>query len=122
MAPFTLAKDLPLFLKPLLPFEDYTMVCIMYTHTVTAVAGPPAVAAYDITRKHDVPFCPDPSDKEWLLHVIDEYMENCPDNILHIHDANCYENFCQIIGGSMKAAWITEICPSQRVGHFKAPC
>ena len=105
MAPFALAKDPPLFLKPLLPFEDYTTVCIMYTHTVPAVAGPPAVASYDITHKCDVPFCLDSSDKEHLLHVIDEYLENCPDNILHIHDADHYENFRQIIGSSMKAAW-----------------
>ena len=93
MAPLALAKDLPLFLKPLLPFEEYTMVRITYTHTVPAVAGPPAVASYDMTRKRDVPFCPDSSNKEHLLRVIDEYLENCPDNILHIHDADHYENF-----------------------------
>ena len=104
MAPFALAKDPPLFFKPLLPFEDYTMVHITYTHMVAAVLGPLAVAADDIIRKRDVPFCPDPSDKERLLRVIDEYLENCPDNILHIHDADPYENFRQIIGGSMKAA------------------
>ena len=105
MAPITLAKDLPLFLKPLLPFNHYTTVHITYTHTVTAVAGPPAVAAYDITHKCDVPFCPDPSDKECLICVIDEYLENYTDNILHIHDVDHYENFHQVIGGSIKAAW-----------------
>ena len=93
MAPLALAKDLPLFPKPLLPFEEYTMVCITYTHTVPAVAGPPAVASYDMTRKRDVPLCPDSSNKEHLLRVIDEYLENCLDNILHIHDADHYENF-----------------------------
>ena len=46
-------------MKPLLSFEDYTMVCIEYTHTSPAVVGPPAVAAQDITRKHDVVFCPE---------------------------------------------------------------
>ena len=93
MAPLALAKDPPLFLKPFLPFKEYTTVCITYTHTVPAVAGPPAGASYNITRKRDVPFCPDSSDKERLLRVIDEYLENCPDNILHIHDADRYENF-----------------------------
>ena len=115
MAPFTLAKDPPLFLKPLLPFEDYTTVRITYTHTVPAVAGPPAVASSDITRKRDVPFCLDSSNKERLLRVIDEYLENCPDNILHIHDVDRYENFRQIIGGSMKAAWtqiVNKDCPN----------
>ena len=58
MVPLALAKDPPLFLKPFLPFEDYTTVRITYTHTVPAVAGPPVVASYDITRKRDVPFCP----------------------------------------------------------------
>ena len=91
MVPLALAKDPPLFLKPLLPFEEYTMVRITYTHTVPAVAGPPTVASYDITRKRDVPFCPDSSDKEHLLCVIDEYLENCPDNILHIHDGPLQE-------------------------------
>ena len=105
MVPITLAKDPPFFLKPLLPFKDYTTVHITYTHTIAAVAGPPAVAAYDITHKCDVPFYLDPSDKECLLCVIDEYLENCTDNILHIHDVDRYENFCQVIGGSMKAAW-----------------
>ena len=83
---------------------EYWKHSITYTHMVTTVTGPLAVASYDVTCKHDVPFCLDPSDKECLLHVIDEYLENCPDNILHIHDADCYENFHQIIGGSMKAA------------------
>ena len=113
MAPLALAKDPPLFLKPFHPFEEYTMVCITYTHTVPAVAGTPAVASYDITRKHDVPFCPDSLDKERLLRVIDEYLENCPDNILHIHDADRKENFRQILGGSMKAAW-TQIVNEDR--------
>ena len=113
MAPLPLAKDPPLFLKPLLPFKEYTTVRITYTHTVPAVTGPPTVASYDITRKRDVPFCPDSSNKERLLHVIDEYLENCPDNILHIHDADCYENFRQVIGGSMKTAW-TQIVSEDR--------
>ena len=122
MAPLALAKDPPLFLKPLLPFEEYTTVCITYTHTVPAVAGPPAVAPYDITRKRDVPFCPNSSDKERLLRVIDEYLETCPDNILHIHDADRYENFRQIIGGSMKTAWTQIVSedrpnPAQRTDH-----
>ena len=122
MAPLALAKDPPLFLKPLLPFEEYTTVRITYTHTVPAVAGPPAVAPYDITRKRDVPFCPDSSDKERLLRVIDEYLETCPDNILHIHDADRYENFRQIIGGSMKTL-LTQIVnedrpnPAQHTDH-----
>ena len=59
------------------------------------------------------PFAPDSSDKECLLRVIDEYLDNCPDNILHIHDADRYENFRQIIGGSMKAAW-TQIVNEDR--------
>ena len=113
MAPLALAKDPPLFLKPFLPFEDYTMVRITYTYTVPAVTGPPVVASYDITRKRDVPFCPNSSDKERLLRVIDEYLESCPDNILHIHDVDRYENFRQIIGGSMKAAW-TQIVNEDR--------
>ena len=122
MAPLALAKDPPLFLKPLLPFEEYTTVRITYTHTVPAVAGPPAVASYDITRKRDVPFCPDSSDKERLLRVIDEYLETCPDNILHIHDADRYENFRQIIGGSMKTVWTQIVSedrpnPAQRTDH-----
>ena len=60
MVPFALAKDPPLFLIPLLSFEDYTMVFITYTHIC----------------KYDAPFCPDSSDKERLLCVIDEYLEN----------------------------------------------
>ena len=113
MTPLALAKDLPLFLKLLLPFEEYTTVRITYTHTVPAVAGPPAVASYDIARKRDVSFCPDSSDKERLLCAIDEYLENSPDNILHIHDADRYKNFRQIIGGSMKPAW-TQIVSEDR--------
>ena len=122
MVPFALAKDPPLFLIPLLSFEDYTTVCITYTHMVAAITAPLAVPSYDVTRKCDVPFCPDSSDKERLLRVIDEYLENCPDNILHIHDADRYENFRQIIRDSMKAAW-TQIVnvdrnnPAQHTDH-----
>ena len=107
MAPFSLAKDPPLFLKPSIPFEEYTMVRIEYTHDIAAAAGPPAVAAQAITHKRDVPFCPDSSDKERLLRVIDEYKENYADNILHLHDADRYENFCQVLSGSMKSTWTT---------------
>ena len=86
----------PLPMKPLLSFEDYTTVRIEYTHTSPAVVGPPAVAAQDITRKRDVVFCPDTTDKERLLRVIDEYLDACNDTLLHIHDADRYIHFRQV--------------------------
>ena len=94
-------------MKPLLSFEDYTTVHIEYTHTSPAVVGPPAVAAQDITCKRDVVFCPDTTDKERLLRVIDEYLDACNDTLLHIHDADRYIHFRQVLGGSLKTTWDT---------------
>ena len=94
-------------MKPLLSFKYYTMVRIEYTHTSPAVIGPPAVAAQDITRKRDVVFCPDTTDKERLLHVIEECLDACNDTLLHIHDADRYIHFRQVLGGSLKTTWDT---------------
>ena len=92
--------------KPTLLFEEYTMIHIEYTHHPPIAGG--GAAPTPITRKRDDVFCPDSSDKERLLHVINEYIDACDDHLLHIHDNDRYVNFAQVIGGSLKMTW-TEI-------------
>ena len=47
------------------------------------------------------------TDKERLLRVIDEYLGACNDTLLHIHDADRYIHFRQVLGGSLKTTWDT---------------
>ena len=97
--PSALAQDPPLFLKPHLVYKEYTNVCLKYTHTPEG-SGP-------ITHKCDVVFCPDITDKECLLCIIDEFIDSCSPNLLHLDDADHYTLFCQGIGGFLKATWDT---------------
>ena len=101
-----LQREPPMPLKPTLLFEEYTTIRIEYTHHPPIAGGGAAPAP--ITRKCDVIFCPDSSDKERLLRVINEYIDACDDHLLHIHDNDRYINFAQVIGGSLKMTW-TEI-------------
>ena len=106
-----LQREPPMPLKPTLLFKEYTMVCIEYTHHPPIAGGGAAPAR--ITQKRDVVFCPDSSDKERLLRVINEYVDACDDHLLHIHNNDHYVNFAQVIGGSLKMTWTEVIATHQ---------
>ena len=96
-------KQPPFHLRPSLNWEDYSSVRITYTHVVTAAAGGnPAVTA---TRKQDLPFCPDSSDKERMVRCLSEFVDACDDARLHIHDAARYIEIRHILGGDLRSKW-----------------
>ena len=98
-------------LKPTLLFEEYTTIHIEYTHHHPIAGG--GTAPTPITWKRDVVFCPDSSDKERLLRIINEYIDACDDHLLHIQDNDRCVNFAQVIGGSLKMTWTEFITTHQ---------
>lgn len=97
---FRATKQPPFHLKQAIPFEEYTTVRI--THTFTN-----ATTSANETRKLDVPFCPDSSDKERLVRCIHEYIDACDTARLHCSDADRYTHMRDILGGDLRTTWDT---------------
>lgn len=102
------AKQPPFTLHPTLLFEEYPTTRLVNTWHVPAVpaqVGPPPVEArdaHDITRKYDVPFCPDQSDKERVVRTLHEYTRICDDHHLHLHNGDRYDKVSDVIGGDLR--------------------
>ena len=94
-----LTKQPPLPLTPLLLYEDYGSQRVV--NSFTDANGD------DQTRKMDVPYCPDPSDKERLLRTLQEFTDACADPRLHINGADRYVKLREVLGGSLRATWDT---------------
>ena len=111
-------KQPPFTLHPTILFEDYPTTRLVNTWEVparaavaaNAAAVPPVVAvearaAYDITRKLDVPLCPDQSNKERVVRTLHEYIHHCDDARLHLHDADRYSKVQDVLGGDLRSTW-----------------
>ena len=122
---FQAAKHGPFKLQAEIPFEEYSTVRVVYTHEATAATA--HVAAVMETRKEDLPFAPDPSDKERVIRVLYEFTDACGDARLHIHNADRYTALRKVIGGTLKSSWDTivqEIPDAEKVdarwgGHLR---
>lgn len=115
------AKQPPFTLHPTLLYEEYPTTRLVHTWHVAAVqaaAGVAAREAHDVTRKHDVPFCPDQSDKERVVRTLHEYVRVCNDAYLHLHDADRYAKVSDVLGGDLRITWdalLTNIQAAARV-------
>ena len=57
-------------------------------------------------REAKLPFCPDISDKELLVHVVHNFLVNCENERLHIHlAADRYSRFGEVVGGELRMTW-----------------
>ena len=104
----TAAKQPPFTLHQTLLYEDYPTTCLVHTWHVAAVqaaAGVAAREAHDITRKYDVPFCPDQSDKERVIRTLHEFVRVCADDYLHLHDEERYNKVSDVLGGDLRITW-----------------
>lgn len=92
----------PLPLKADLLYENYPTTRVTYTF---ATEGRGERGAISVTRKQELPFAPDASDKERLIRVLHEYNEACSDSLLHIHDRDRHTKAREVLRGDLKASW-----------------
>ena len=97
-------KQPPIPLNQVVPFADYPTVRVVAVHTTGADAN-----RVEHTRKLDIPFCPDASDKERLLRVLHEFNDACADARLHIAWADRYTKIRDVLGGDLRTAWDNHI-------------
>ena len=105
-----------IFLKPTLTYEEYSTVRISHSWDEdVGAAGNPRWTTR--TRKADVPFAPDASDKERLLRVVHEYNDAIAASRLHFTTgADIYDNFRLTLGGDLRTTWdqvVTELLQTQ---------
>ena len=91
-------KQPPFTLQPTILYEEYSTTRL--THEFNE--GNPAVR---VTRKYDVPFCPDQSDKERVVRTIHEFLYACDDARLHIDGPNRYTKLTEVLGGDLRVTW-----------------
>ena len=83
--PQPIRKQPPFTLQPTILYEDYSTTRLV--NEFTQGAGADQVR---VTRKYDVPFCPDQSDKERVVRTIHEFIYACHDDRLHIDGPGRY--------------------------------
>ena len=108
-------KQPPLTLHPTVLFEEYPTVHVMHTHNVSTIAAPVLM-----THKQDLPNAPDSSDKEYLIQMIHEFIDACPNSCLHINNMDCYTEICNVLGGDLKTTWDDTIQGTAATDHTSA--
>ena len=105
VAAIVASRQPSIHLRPALPFEEYTTVRL--SHSWDENAGDGANPRWTTrTRKADVPFAPDASDKERLLRVVHEYKDSIQDSRLHFTTGDdVYDNFRLVLGGDLRTTW-----------------
>ena len=103
-------------LRSTLSFEEYSTVRL--SHSWDEDAGTPAAPRWTTrTRKADVPFAPDATDKERLLRVVHEYKDSLvPSRLNFTQGPDIYDNFRLVLGGDLRTTWdqtITELEATQ---------
>lgn len=92
-------KQPPLPLKAEHRFQDYPTVRIVHKLTAAANGGTAEL------RKQDVPFCPDPSDKERLIVTLHSFVKACDDNRLKLKDAARHDRAKEVLGLDLQERW-----------------
>ena len=90
-----------------IPFSEYPTMHMAHTYNAGIHAD-----SHDITNKLDLPYCPDSSDKECLLHTIHEFQDGCIDTWLHVATAHRYTLICEVLGGDLHTTWDTYVTTS----------
>ena len=67
------SKQPPFPIKPMFEESEYPTKRLQHRITNNALVD---------VRKMDIPFCPDPSDKERLVTVLDDYKDACDVDLL----------------------------------------
>ena len=119
VAAIVASRQPSIHLKASLAYEDYTTVRL--SHSWDENAGTAAVPRWTTrTRKADVPFAPDSSDKERLLRVVHEYKDSITESRLHFTTGDeVYDNFRLTLGGDLRTTWdqtVTDLEATQVAG------
>eukprot|EP00537_Pseudo-nitzschia_pungens_P013891 CAMPEP_0172395118 /NCGR_PEP_ID=MMETSP1061-20121228/18225_1 /TAXON_ID=37318 /ORGANISM="Pseudo-nitzschia pungens, Strain cf. pungens" /LENGTH=167 /DNA_ID=CAMNT_0013126607 /DNA_START=47 /DNA_END=550 /DNA_ORIENTATION=- len=107
-------KQPPIPFKALLNYEEYPT-----TRLVHRVALPPPAAALAaataanaptpddtiVLKKQDTTFCPDSTDKERLIRVIEDFIDAADKSNLDIHDTDRHKKARNVFGGDLKHSW-----------------
>ena len=99
-------KQPPFTLLPTILYEEYSTTRL--THQFADAAG------NQVTRKYDVPFCPDQSDKERVVRTIHEFIYACDNDRLHVNDADRYTKLTEVLGGDLRVSWNAVLDDIQR--------
>jgi hypothetical protein len=84
-------------IKPVIFYEDYPSVRITNTFI-----DPNNLS---ITRKKDVPFAPDASNKERLIRVLHDFNLACEATKLNLQGTERHEKATEVLGGNLNSAW-----------------
>ena len=87
-----------------IPFSEYLTTHVAHTYNAGTHTN-----HRDITNKLDLPYCPDFSDKECLLHTIHEFQDGCIDTRLHVATAHHYTLICEVLGSDLRTTWDTYV-------------
>lgn len=89
-------KQPPFTLQPTILYEEYS---------TTRLTNEFDDAGNRVTRKYEVPFCPDQSDKERVVRTIHEFLYACDDARLHVAIADRYTKLTEVLGGDLRVTW-----------------
>ena len=92
----------PFSLKPTLLSSSYATVRL--THTF-ANPVPQAAAGSTVTRKVDMIYCKDTSDKEYFIRTIHEFLDACSDACLNANNTHRWALFRQVLGGDLRITY-----------------
>ena len=100
--------DSDLWYKPVTHLDDgfeYYAYVLLYIHDCLAIHHDTESILYELDKYFQM--------KKGLIADPDIYLGNKLQQVKLDNDVTCW---------SMSSSKLTEICPSRRVGHFKAPC
>ncbi len=91
------SKQPPFPLKPVFDEHDYPTKRLQHRSTT-------ATGQLDV-RKMDLAFCPDPSDKERLVTVLDDYKDACDVDLLNYQDFDLHRHAVDVLGKDLRMVW-----------------
>ena len=100
------SKQPPFPLKPMFEENDYPSKRLQ--HRLTLNNG------HVDARKIDLSFCPDPSDKERLVTVLDDYKVACDVDQLNYQGADLHKHAIDVLGKDLRNVWtkkLTNVAP-----------
>ena len=101
-------KEPPILLDEVLRLEDYTTTRVTNTYSIEGDI---------INKKQDLPFCPDATNVERLIRVLDTWNNACCPEILNISGEARHKRAREVLRGDVQATWdehIKNILPTNQ--------
>eukprot|EP00536_Pseudo-nitzschia_multiseries_P010168 jgi/Psemu1/25220/gm1.25220_g len=122
----------PIPFKPTILYQDYPKhsPCPLSTATPPLPPPPPNISGHTL-KKQDTTFCPNATDKERLICIIEDFIDAVNTANLNIHDSVKHHHKARdILGGDLKHPWdiivhnagsaILDSCYSKNIHNFRA--